>query len=124
MPHFATYVMCWVEKKKQSLNVKALKWLMWDFYFPLKKMFFFPPLSTVFVSSATVRLAGPGPGAVLAGGLFAACRLSWQWSVVAEVFALNNLFVGLLLALTASFHRAESAEQRTRVRRQAVRTLL
>ncbi|XP_075874276.1 protein O-mannosyl-transferase TMEM260 isoform X3 [Nelusetta ayraudi] len=63
------------------------------------------------------RLTGPGPGAVLAGGLFAACRLSWQWSMVAEVFALNNLFVGLLLVLAASFHCAESAEQRMRVAR-------
>lgn len=63
----------------------------------------------------TVRLAGPGPGAVLAGGLFAVSRLSWQWSVVAEVFTLNNLFVGLLFFLTASFHRAESTTQRRKV---------
>lgn len=66
-------------------------------------------------SSLTVRLAGPGPGAVLAGGLFAVSRLSWQWSVVAEVFALNNLFVGLILVLTASFHRAKGAGQRRKV---------
>lgn len=62
-----------------------------------------------------VRLAGPGPGAVLAGGLFAVSRLNWQWSVVAEVFTLNNLFVGLLFFLTASFHCAENATQRTKV---------
>lgn len=67
------------------------------------------------LSSVAVRLTGPGPGAVLAGGLFAASRLSWQWSMVAEVFALNNLFVGLLLVLTAFFHCAESAQQRMRV---------
>lgn len=35
--HFATYVMCWVERK--SLNVKALKWLMWEFHFTLKNVF-------------------------------------------------------------------------------------
>ncbi|KAG8013400.1 hypothetical protein GBF38_021746 [Nibea albiflora] len=64
------------------------------------------------------RLAGPGPGAVLAGGLFAVSRLSWQWSMVAEVFALNNLFVGLLFFLTASFHRAETATQRGKVPQQ------
>uniref|UniRef100_A0A3Q1G120 Transmembrane protein 260 n=1 Tax=Acanthochromis polyacanthus TaxID=80966 RepID=A0A3Q1G120_9TELE len=63
----------------------------------------------------TVCLAGPGPGAVLAGGLFAVSRLSWQWSMVAEVFTLNNLFVGLLFFLTASFHCAESATQRRKV---------
>jgi len=66
-------------------------------------------------SPLTVRLAGPGPGAVLAGGLFAVSRLSWQWSMVAEVFALNNLFVGLLFFSTASFHCAENATQRQKV---------
>lgn len=65
--------------------------------------------------SLHVRLTGPGPGAVLTGGLFAASRLSWQWSMVAEVFALNNLFVGLLFFLTASFHCAENATQRGKV---------
>lgn len=63
----------------------------------------------------TFRLAGPGPGAVLAGGLFAVSRLSWQWSMVAEVFTLNNLFIGLLFFLTASFRCAENATQRTKV---------
>lgn len=63
----------------------------------------------------TFRLAGPGPGAVLAGGLFAVSRLSWQWSMVAEVFTLNNLFIGLLFFLTASFRCAENATQRKKV---------
>uniref|UniRef100_A0A8C7CLM4 Transmembrane protein 260 n=1 Tax=Oncorhynchus kisutch TaxID=8019 RepID=A0A8C7CLM4_ONCKI len=66
------------------------------------------PLSLFLVS-------GPGPGAVLAGGVFAVSRLSWQWSVVAEVFSLNNLFVGLLFSLTTSFHCADSAPQRRKV---------
>ncbi|CAG5866391.1 unnamed protein product [Menidia menidia] len=61
------------------------------------------------------RLAGPDPGAVLAGGLFAVSRLSWQWSVVAEVFTLNNLFVGLLFFLTTCFHCAESSTQRRKI---------
>ncbi|KAG7510629.1 transmembrane protein 260 isoform X1 [Solea senegalensis] len=61
------------------------------------------------------RLAGPGPGAVLAGGLFAVSRLSWQWSMVAEVFTLNNLFVGLLFFLIASLHCAQNAEQRKKI---------
>ncbi|XP_038584180.1 transmembrane protein 260 [Micropterus salmoides] len=61
------------------------------------------------------RLTGPGPGAVLAGGLFAVSRLSWQWSMVAEVFTLNNLFVGLLFFLTASFHCAENTTQRRKI---------
>ncbi|XP_041668780.1 transmembrane protein 260 isoform X3 [Cheilinus undulatus] len=60
-------------------------------------------------------LVGPGPGAVLAGGSFAISRLSWQWSMVAEVFSLNNFFVGLLFFLTVSFHCAENAAQRRKV---------
>ncbi|CAL8290852.1 unnamed protein product [Gadus morhua 'NCC'] len=50
------------------------------------------------------RLSGPGPGALLAGGAFAVTRLTWQWSTVAEVFSLNNLFVGLLFSLIACFY--------------------
>ncbi|XP_054652973.1 transmembrane protein 260 isoform X2 [Dunckerocampus dactyliophorus] len=61
------------------------------------------------------RLAGPGPGAALAGGVFAVSRLSWQWSMVAEVFALNNLFTGLLFLSTASFHLAKNAAERRKV---------
>ncbi|XP_033966881.1 LOW QUALITY PROTEIN: protein O-mannosyl-transferase TMEM260 [Pseudochaenichthys georgianus] len=61
------------------------------------------------------RLAGPGPGAVLAGGLFAVSRLSWQWSMVAEVFTLNNFFVGVLFFLTASLQCAENATQRAKI---------
>lgn len=63
----------------------------------------------------SVRLVGPGPGAVLAGGLFAVSKLSWQWSMVAEVFTLNNLFVGLLFFLTVSFHCAQTPRQRWKV---------
>ncbi|XP_072222088.1 protein O-mannosyl-transferase TMEM260 isoform X2 [Leuresthes tenuis] len=70
-----------------------------------------------FLCITVCRLAGPDPGAVLAGGLFAVSRLSWQWSMVAEVFTLNNLFVGLLFFLTASFHCAENATQRRKVAR-------
>ncbi|CAG10587.1 unnamed protein product, partial [Tetraodon nigroviridis] len=69
------------------------------------------------ISHPSRALAGPGPGAVLAGGLFAVSRLSWQWSVVAEVFTLNNLFVSLILLLTASFHRAKNAGQRRKIAR-------
>uniref|UniRef100_A0A673CD14 Transmembrane protein 260 n=1 Tax=Sphaeramia orbicularis TaxID=375764 RepID=A0A673CD14_9TELE len=35
--------------------------------------------------------------------------------MVAEVFTLNNLFVGLLFYLTASFHCAENATQRSKI---------
>ncbi|CAL8272712.1 unnamed protein product [Merluccius merluccius] len=55
------------------------------------------------------KLSGPGPGALLAGGAFAVSRLSWQWSTVAEVFSLNNLFVGLIFSLTACFQCAKAS---------------
>lgn len=77
------------------------------------------PKESEHLSSATLRLAGPGPGAVLAGGLFAVSRLNWQWSVVAEVFALNNFFIGILLFLTTSFRCAENATQRVKVTQHA-----
>lgn len=63
-------------------------------------------------------MTGPGPGAVLTAGLFAASRLSWQWSMVAEVFTLNNLFVGLLFFLTASFHCTEETAERKKVKQE------
>ncbi|XP_041828779.1 transmembrane protein 260 isoform X2 [Melanotaenia boesemani] len=70
-----------------------------------------------FLCMTVCRLTGPGPGAVLAGGLFAVSRLSWQWSMVAEVFTLNNLFIGLIFFLTASFHCAENSNQRRKIAR-------
>lgn len=63
----------------------------------------------------SLRMAGPGPGAVLAGGSFALSKLVWQWSLVAEVFSLNNLFVGFLLSLAVCFHHADTVEQRKKV---------
>lgn len=107
---------------KKSKIVKALKWRIWEFRLsPKNSSSSFTSCSSFLkslvgcLSSLNVRLAGPGPGAVLAGGLFAVSRLSWQWSMVAEVFTLNNLFVGLLFVLIASFHGAENATQRRRV---------
>ncbi|XP_053365559.1 transmembrane protein 260 isoform X3 [Clarias gariepinus] len=58
------------------------------------------------------RMAGSGPGAVLAGGSFALSKLVWQWSIVAEVFSLNNLFVGLLFCLAACFHTVQTVHQK------------
>ncbi|XP_066550557.1 transmembrane protein 260 [Amia ocellicauda] len=60
------------------------------------------------------RLGGTGPGAVLAGGVFAVSRLPWQWSMAAEVFSLNNLFVGLLFSLAVCFHCADTPAQRSK----------
>ncbi|XP_075388500.1 protein O-mannosyl-transferase TMEM260 isoform X2 [Tenrec ecaudatus] len=61
------------------------------------------------------RLSGSCAGGALAAGVFAFSRLAWQWSVTAEVFSLNNLFVGLLLALTVHFEQAATAQERSKI---------
>ncbi|NXP37139.1 TM260 protein, partial [Leiothrix lutea] len=61
------------------------------------------------------RLSGSYAGGILAAGVFSFSRLTWQWSITAEVFSLNNLFVGLLMALTARFEEAPTAKERSKV---------
>nr|XP_031360712.1 transmembrane protein 260 [Lonchura striata domestica] len=61
------------------------------------------------------RLSGSYAGGILAAGVFSFSRLTWQWSITAEVFSLNNLFVGLLMALTAHFEEASTAEERSKI---------
>ena len=46
---------------------------------------------------------------LLAGGLFAFAPVIWSYAVVAEVFALNNLFVAILLWLGVRFHERRDA---------------
>nr|XP_051678877.1 transmembrane protein 260 isoform X2 [Oryctolagus cuniculus] len=61
------------------------------------------------------RLSGSRAGGILAAGVFSFSRLTWQWSIAAEVFSLNNLFVGLLMALTVHFEEAATAEERSKI---------
>ncbi|XP_019065746.1 transmembrane protein 260 isoform X1 [Fukomys damarensis] len=61
------------------------------------------------------RLSGSRAGGILAAGVFSFSRLTWQWSIAAEVFSLNNLFVGLLMALTVQFEKAETAKERSKI---------
>ncbi|NWR11190.1 TM260 protein, partial [Paradoxornis webbianus] len=61
------------------------------------------------------RLSGSYAGGILAAGVFSFSRLTWQWSITAEVFSLNNLFVGLLMALTARFEEAPTAKERSKI---------
>ena len=63
----------------------------------------------------TCRLSGSSAGGILAAGVFSFSRLTWQWSIAAEVFSLNNLFVGLLMALTVHFEEAATAKERSKV---------
>ncbi|XP_054423489.1 protein O-mannosyl-transferase TMEM260 isoform X2 [Pteronotus mesoamericanus] len=61
------------------------------------------------------RLSGSYAGGILAAGVFSFSRLTWQWSIAAEVFSLNNLFVGLLMALTVHFEEATTAKERSKI---------
>ncbi|KAM6201179.1 protein O-mannosyl-transferase TMEM260 [Rhynchocyon petersi] len=61
------------------------------------------------------RLSGSYAGGILAAGVFSFSRLTWQWSIAAEVFSLNNLFVGLLMALTVHFEEAATAQERSKI---------
>ncbi|XP_029454109.1 transmembrane protein 260 isoform X2 [Rhinatrema bivittatum] len=54
-------------------------------------------------------------GGILAAGMFSFSRLTWQWSIAAEVFSLNNLFVGLLMALTVQFEEANTTNERSKI---------
>uniref|UniRef100_A0A287AWD7 Transmembrane protein 260 n=2 Tax=Sus scrofa TaxID=9823 RepID=A0A287AWD7_PIG len=61
------------------------------------------------------RLSGSYAGGILAAGVFSFSRLTWQWSIAAEVFSLNNLFVGLLMALTVHFEEAATSQERSKI---------
>ncbi|TFK05425.1 vasoactive intestinal polypeptide receptor-like [Platysternon megacephalum] len=61
------------------------------------------------------RLSGSYAAGILAAGVFSFSRLTWQWSISAEVFSLNNLFVGLLMALTVRFEEAATAKERSKI---------
>ena len=45
-----------------------------------------------------IRLTGCVGSSLLAVGVFALNKLTWNWSISAEVFGLNNLFAALLMA--------------------------
>ena len=51
------------------------------------------------------RLTGFAPSAVLASSAFAFSHLTWFHSIGAEIFALNNLFCGLLLYWVIKFQQ-------------------
>nr|XP_033807984.1 transmembrane protein 260 isoform X2 [Geotrypetes seraphini] len=63
----------------------------------------------------TCKLSGSYSGGIFAGGMFSFSRLTWQWSVAAEVFTLNTLFVGVLMALTVQFQEASTTKERSKI---------
>ncbi|KAJ8309177.1 hypothetical protein KUTeg_014051 [Tegillarca granosa] len=60
-------------------------------------------ISTYCLSMVVLRLTDSLPCAVFAVGIWSWSRLTWIWSITAEVFAVNNLFVALLMFLGVYF---------------------
>ncbi|XP_036910264.1 transmembrane protein 260 isoform X2 [Sturnira hondurensis] len=75
----------------------------------------FGAVAASFLFFTVFRLSGSCAGGILAAGVFSFSRLTWQWSIAAEVFSLNNLFVGLLMALTVHFEAAATAKERSKI---------
>ncbi|XP_061038580.1 protein O-mannosyl-transferase TMEM260 isoform X3 [Eubalaena glacialis] len=76
---------------------------------------FFGAVAAALLFFTVFRLSGSYAGGILAAGVFSFSRLTWQWSIAAEVFSLNNLFVGLLMALTVHFEEAATAQERSKI---------
>ncbi|XP_045666552.1 transmembrane protein 260 isoform X2 [Ursus americanus] len=76
---------------------------------------FFGAVAASLLFFTVFRLSGSHAGGILAAGVFSFSRLTWQWSTAAEVFSLNNLFVGLLMALTVHFEEAATAKERSKI---------
>ncbi|XP_072617743.1 protein O-mannosyl-transferase TMEM260 isoform X1 [Vulpes vulpes] len=76
---------------------------------------FFGAVAASLLFFTVFRLSGSYAGGILAAGVFSFSRLTWQWSIAAEVFSLNNLFVGLLMALTVHFEEAATAKERSKI---------
>ncbi|KAK2182241.1 hypothetical protein NP493_359g00020 [Ridgeia piscesae] len=64
----------------------------------------FSALAAAVLQLCVLRLtSGCIASSLLTTGLFALSRLTWTWSVTAEVFGLNNLFVAVLMLLVVLF---------------------
>ncbi|KAK7104648.1 hypothetical protein V1264_019331 [Littorina saxatilis] len=59
-------------------------------------------------------MTGSVVAGLLATGMFSFSRLTWTWSVTAEVFALNNLLVAVLLVTAVRFSQC-GAKDKTKV---------
>lgn len=63
----------------------------------------FSAAASCFLQLSVLRLTRCVGSSLLAVGLFSVSKLTWTWSVSAEVFGLNNCFVGLLMVLAVDF---------------------
>uniref|UniRef100_A0A8D0BSJ1 Transmembrane protein 260 n=1 Tax=Salvator merianae TaxID=96440 RepID=A0A8D0BSJ1_SALMN len=75
----------------------------------------FGALAAAFLFYTVVRLSGTHAAGIFAVGMFSFSRLTWQWSITAEVFSLNNLFVGLLMVLAVCFEEAMTTKERSKI---------
>ena len=57
------------------------------------------------------RITGSVAAGLLGAGMFGFSRLTWTWSVTAEVFALNNLLVAILLVVAVYFNQCAAQEK-------------
>ncbi|XP_033736390.1 transmembrane protein 260-like [Pecten maximus] len=71
----------------------------------------FGGVAIVFLALTVLRLTGRPSAAVLAVGMWGWCKLTWAWSITAEVFGLNNMFVALLMFLALKFEDADKQSQ-------------
>ena len=61
------------------------------------------------------RITGCVGSSFLAVGLFSINKLTWTWSIGAEVFCLNNVFIGALMCLAVVFEVDDDPEHITKV---------
>ena len=61
-------------------------------------------LAAAFLTRAVTRGARSLPAGIVAGGLFAFAPGVWRYAIAAEVFALNNLAIAVLLWLAVRYH--------------------
>ncbi|XP_060074677.1 transmembrane protein 260-like [Ylistrum balloti] len=71
----------------------------------------FGGVAIVFLALTILRLTSRPSAAVLAVGMWGWCKLTWAWSITAEVFALNNMFVALLMFIALQFEDADNEKK-------------
>ena len=68
----------------------------------------FGSLAGTFLFMTVVLLTHDRSAALLSVALFSFSRLTWMYSITAEVFSLNNFFVALLILTLMFFYRTKS----------------
>ncbi|CAI9744401.1 Hypothetical predicted protein [Octopus vulgaris] len=77
----------------------------------------FSALTGGVLSHTILKETGQPSAALLAVALFSVNRLTWNWSVTAEVFSLNNLFLSILTCLSFMLENAVQPSRKLRLAR-------